>query len=67
MDAELASALSVSPRSAVKTSYSITPPLPLNTNVFWGEVTFNPAAVAGERLERVATVEVFCYQEAGEL
>jgi len=67
MDAELASALSASPRSAVKTSYSTAPPLPLNTNVFWGEVTFNPAAVAGERLERVATLEVFCYQEAGEL
>jgi hypothetical protein len=67
MDAELASALSQVPRSAVKTSYSTAPPLALNTNVFWGDVTFGAAAVTGERLERVATVEVFCYQEAGEL
>ncbi len=67
MDAELASALSETPRNAVKTSYATVPPLPLNTNVFWGDVTFSAAAVTGERLERAATVEVFCYQEAGEL
>jgi hypothetical protein len=37
------------------------------TNVFWGDVSFGPAVANGERLERVATVEVFSYQEAGEL
>jgi hypothetical protein len=40
---------------------------PMATNVFWGDAAFGVAAVNGERLERVATVEVFCYQEEGEL
>ncbi|WP_348267695.1 hypothetical protein P8936_00270 [Edaphobacter paludis] len=67
MDAELASAVSEHPRSAVKMSYSAAPPVAMGTNVFWGDVAFSAAATTGERLERVATVEVFCYQEAGEL
>lgn len=67
MDAELASALGEDPRSTVKINYATMPPLPLNTNLFWGDVTFNAAVVTGERLERLATLEVFCYQEAGEL
>ena len=37
------------------------------TNVFWSDAAFGAATVNGERLERVATVEVFSYQEAGEL
>ena len=31
----------------------------MGTNVFWGDVVFGAAVVNGERLERVATVEVF--------
>jgi hypothetical protein len=37
------------------------------TNVFWGDVAFAAVTTRGERVERVATVEVFSYQEAGEL
>jgi hypothetical protein len=37
------------------------------TNVFWSDAAFGTAVVNGERLERVATVDVFSYQEAGEL
>ncbi len=36
----------------------------LGTNVFWGDVAFGPAVMAGERLERVATVVVFGFVEA---
>jgi hypothetical protein len=39
----------------------------MGTNVWWGDVAFAAATVNGERLERVATVEVFGFQEAGEL
>lgn len=67
MDAELAAAVSEAPRCVGKMSYSSTPPVTLETNVFWGDVAFAAAVVTGERLERIATVEVFCYQEAGEL
>lgn len=67
MDAELASAIAMGPQSAAKMSYATTPPTPLTTSVFWGDATFATATAIGERLERVATVEVFCYQEAGEL
>lgn len=67
MDAELAAATGMAPRSAVKMSYTTAPPSALGTNVFWGDVAFAAAVVTDERLERVATVEVFCYQEAGEL
>ena len=33
------------------------------TNVFWGDVSFKPAVMRGERMERTAEVEVFCYGE----
>ena len=42
-------------------------PVAMGTNVFWGDAAFGAAMANGERLERVATVVVFCYQEAGEL
>jgi hypothetical protein len=67
MDAELTAAITLAPQYAAKTSYSSVPATTLSTNVFWGETTFAPTVVTDERLERVATVEVFCYQEAGEL
>lgn len=67
MDAELIAALNETPRNVVKMNYAVSPAVALETNVFWGDVSFGAAAVTGERLERVATVEVFCYQEAGEL
>jgi hypothetical protein len=67
MDRELAATISASPQSVGKMDYSAAPPVALGTNVFWGDVVFGAVVVNGERLERVATVEVFCYQEAGEL
>jgi len=73
MDAELMSALSASPQHVVKMSYvgaaggSGVAAATLATNVFWGDAVFAPVTVTDERLERVATVAVFCYQEAGEL
>lgn len=67
MDAELTAALGQSPRNAAKMSYSAAPPLAMATNIFWGDVAFGAAVTTGERLERVATIELFCYQEAGEL
>lgn len=68
MDAELAAALAQPPHNAAKTSYSASAaPAAMLTDIFWSEVSFAAAVVTGERLERVATIEVFSYQEAGEL
>jgi hypothetical protein len=73
MDAELVAAVSGAPQNTVKMNYvgsaggSGLAPVAMATNVFWGDVVFGAAVVNAERLERVATVEVFCYQEAGEL
>jgi hypothetical protein len=73
MDAELTAAVSGAPKHTVKMNYvgaagnSGQAPVAMATNVFWGDVTFGAVVVNGERLERVATVEVFSYQEAGEL
>ncbi len=39
----------------------------MGTNVFWGDAVFGAVKVDSERLERLATVEVWAYQEAGEL
>ena len=73
MDAELVAAVSAAPQNVTKMNYvgaaggSGLAPVAMGTNVFWGDAAFGAAMVNGERLERVATVEVFCYQEAGEL
>jgi hypothetical protein len=73
MDGELTAAVSAAPQSAVKMNFvgaaggSGLAPVAMATNVFWGDVAFGAAVVNGERLERAATVEVFSYQEAGEL
>jgi hypothetical protein len=73
MDAELMTAVSAAPQSTVKMNYvgaaggSGMAPMAMGTNVFWGDAVFGPVVVNGERLERVATVAVYCYQEAGEL
>jgi len=73
MDAELVASVSASPQNTTKMNYvgaaggSGLPPVAMATNVFWSDVVFGTAVTNGERLERVATVEVFSYQEAGEL
>ncbi len=69
MDAELSAAANAIPHHVTKSSYAAgsTSGTAMGTNVFWGDVAFGVAVAQGERLERVATVEVFAYQEAGEL
>ena len=67
MDAELAAAVNAEPRNVGKMSYAASPAEAMETNVWWGDVAFAAATLNGERLERVATVEVFGFQEAGEL
>jgi hypothetical protein len=66
MDAELASALSAEPHAVPKLSYT-TAPTAMATNIFWSDPVFAPATTLGERLARVATVQVYACQEAGEL
>lgn len=67
MDAELSSALTATPQGAAKMSYTSTAaPAALATNIFWSSPAFNSVTITGKRIERVATVDVFCYQEAGE-
>lgn len=68
MDAELAAAVNTSPQSIVKTDYSASSgPAPMQTKVFWRDIIFGSHTVNGEQLEQVATVDVFTFQEAGEL
>jgi hypothetical protein len=67
MDAELVAAVNEAPQNAAKKDYAIPagPEVP-QTNIFWSEVAFEPLQLNGEQLERVATVDVYSYQEAGE-
>jgi hypothetical protein len=67
MDAELATALAQEPATVPKMNYTETPPVTMQTNVFWADPAFGPIATVNERLARTATVQVFSYQEAGEL
>lgn len=67
MDAELVAALVTEPTHVPKTNYSGTPAAEEGSDVFWNGPKFRAAVTAGERLSRVATVEVWCYLEAGEL
>lgn len=71
MDAELAAAVGAAPHHAAKMNYAATvqggAPATMGTNIFWGNAVFGDTKINGERLERIATVEVFSYQEAGEL
>lgn len=65
MDAELVSALAAEPTHVPKTNYTSTPPTVEGSDVFWGGPTLKPVAENGERLSRTATVDVWCYLEAG--
>ena len=65
MDAELV--VMLVPNSAVKTNYAVSPSVAMQTSVFWSNAVYEPVKVNHERLERVATVQVFSYQEPGEL
>jgi len=72
MDGELLAALNQTPHSALKMNYSGVAaagvaPVPMSTNIFWSAPAFASATSDDERITRVATVQVFSYQEAGEL
>lgn len=71
MDGELIASVGAAPQRTVKMNYAGvgagTAAVAMGTSVFWGDVVLGAAVAADERLERVATVEVFAYQEAGEL
>ncbi len=64
MDAELVQILQ--PQSALKKNFAVTPAAAMGTSIFWGDAVFGAATADGERLRRVATVDVFAYQETGE-
>ena len=63
MDAELTALLV--PPSAPKLDYTQTPPVAMNTNIFWTEPSFAPLETTRDRLARVATVTVFSYEVQG--
>jgi hypothetical protein len=72
MDGELTAALVTETQSAVKKNLSGVAgtgaaAVAMATNIFWSGPQFAPVKTAGERLERTATVQLFSYQEAGEL
>jgi hypothetical protein len=71
MDAELASALTTAPHAVPKLNYAAAgpgiAPVAMATNIFWADPVFGAIAATDERLARTATVQVFAYQEAGEL
>jgi hypothetical protein len=60
MDAELGKALG-GLQHARKTRFAAGGAVVLKTNIFWGDVTFGPVVVVGERMSRVASVTVFGY------
>lgn len=67
MDVELVTALRREPQNVPKTSYSNTGSTAMATNVSWVDPVFEKTTADGERMGRTAVVEVFAYQEAGEL
>ena len=67
MDAELAAAMAQHPHTVPKMNYAVTPPAAMQTNVFWADPVFGAIVTTDERLSRTCTVQVFSYQEAGEL
>jgi hypothetical protein len=65
MDAELVSILQ--PGSAQKMAYAHSPAAQMETVVFWTAPEFSPLVTSKERLTRRAKVNVFAFQEQGEL
>ena len=65
MDAELVSALSGSTRSFAGSSFAESAGVVVQsasgTQVFWGDITFGPVVISGDRVGRSAAVEVFGY------
>jgi hypothetical protein len=70
MDAALAAAVGSSPQSAVKKNFAALANggvvSELGSQIWWSDVVFGVLAEDAAELRRVATVEVWSYQEAGE-
>lgn len=64
MDDELLQMLC--PSSTAKMNYTQSPAVQMGTNVFWSPAAFAAEATMRERVGRVATVEIFAFQEQGE-
>jgi hypothetical protein len=64
MDDELLQLLC--PSSTLKMNYTQSPAAQMGTSIFWSQAIFAPAASVRERMGRVATVNVFAFQEQGE-
>lgn len=64
MDDELLRVLC--PSSTPKMNYAASPAAQMGTNIFWSQAIFGQENTTRERVGRVATVEVFAYQEEGE-
>lgn len=64
MDEELTAMLALS--HAPKLDYSLTPPVPMLTQVFWDEPGFGAVDTQRDRLSRSVKVMVYSYQEQGE-
>jgi hypothetical protein len=64
MDDELLQILC--PSSTPKMSYTQTPAAQMGTSIFWSQAIFAATTITRERLGRVATVNVFAFQEQGE-
>jgi hypothetical protein len=54
------------PFSATKTNYTQTAAVAMETSVFWSQATFAPITTVRERVGRIATINVFAFQEQGE-
>ncbi|HET8637843.1 MAG TPA: hypothetical protein VFL96_13425 [Acidobacteriaceae bacterium] len=65
MDDELLRMLT--PSSAAKMNYTQSPAAQMGTSIFWSQPVFAAEATTRERVGRVAMVEVFAFQEQGEL
>jgi hypothetical protein len=67
MDAELIAAVEAAPQSANSLAVAeiagggASTSTATGTKVFWGNVSFKPAVMKGERMERIAEVGVFSY------
>jgi len=70
LDAALASAVGSTPQSAVKKDFAALAGggvvSELRSQIWWSDVVFGGLAENAAELSRVATVEVWSYQEAGE-
>jgi hypothetical protein len=64
MDAELVKILS--PQAAAKRRFDVEGASAMPGTIFWGDAVFESVAVSAERLQRVARVDVYSYEEAGE-